>query len=67
MHCKAGYSRTAAVAGRYLLASGQADSASEVMSILRDRRPGIVIRPEARAAIEQNQARLQVYVTPQPL
>jgi protein-tyrosine phosphatase len=67
IHCKAGYSRTAAVAGAYLLASHQADSAEEALSVLRARRPGIVIRPEARAAIELYQERLQLCLAPQPL
>jgi membrane-associated phospholipid phosphatase len=51
LHCKAGYSRTAAIASAFLLASGQADSSDEAMKLLRLARPSIVIRPEAAAAI----------------
>jgi hypothetical protein len=51
VHCKIGYSRTAAAAAAYLLADGQASSAEEAMSRLRAVRPSIVIRPEAAAAI----------------
>ena len=51
IHCKIGYSRTAAVAGAYLLASGAASTAEEAMNRLRAVRPSIVIRPEAEAAI----------------
>ncbi|HSZ54776.1 MAG TPA: dual specificity protein phosphatase family protein [Tepidisphaeraceae bacterium] len=51
VHCKAGYSRTAAVAGAYLLSCGRAQSADEAVQMLRDCRRGIVLRPEALAAI----------------
>jgi len=57
VHCKLGYSRTAAVAGAYLLAMGQAASAEEAILLLQKARPGIIIRPEARRAIEQFAAR----------
>jgi protein-tyrosine phosphatase len=53
VHCKAGYSRTAAAAGAYLLASGQAESADETVALLRNARPPIVIRPEAYAALSK--------------
>ena len=53
IHCKVGYSRTAAVAGAWLIASGQAASAEEAMASLRKARPSIVIRPEARFALEE--------------
>jgi protein-tyrosine phosphatase len=51
VHCKIGYSRSAAVVGAYLLDSGQANSAEEAIAHLREARPSIVIRPEARAAL----------------
>lgn len=51
VHCKIGYSRTAAVVACYLLASGKAHSPEEAMALLRTVRPSIVIRPEARRAI----------------
>lgn len=51
VHCKIGYSRSAAVVGAYLLASGRATTADEAIAQLRAARPSIVIRPEARQAI----------------
>jgi hypothetical protein len=53
IHCKIGYSRTAAVAGAYLISSGQASTAEEAKRLLRAARPSIIIRPEASAALEQ--------------
>jgi membrane-associated phospholipid phosphatase len=53
IHCKIGYSRTAAVAGSYLIASGTARHAAHAVALLRQARPSIIIRPEAMAAIEQ--------------
>lgn len=51
VHCKVGYSRTAAVVGAYLLETGQAASADEALEHLRQARPGMIIRPEARSAL----------------
>jgi hypothetical protein len=51
LHCKIGYSRTAAVAGAYLLASREAATAEEAVARLREVRPSIVIRPEAMEAL----------------
>lgn len=51
IHCKAGYSRTAAVAGAYLLSTGAADTVDEALTHLRTARPAIVIRPEALTAL----------------
>lgn len=51
VHCKIGYSRTAAVAGAYLLATGRAGSAEEAIALLRRARPGMIVRPEAEAAL----------------
>ncbi|HEX4590111.1 MAG TPA: dual specificity protein phosphatase family protein, partial [Gemmataceae bacterium] len=52
VHCKAGYSRSAAVVASYLLASGRAATAETAFAHLRAVRPAIVIRPEARRAVE---------------
>ena len=57
VHCKAGYSRSAAVAGAWLVGSGGCGSAAEAIARLEAARPGIVIRPEARAAIQSHAAR----------
>ena len=51
VHCKIGYSRSAAVVGAYLLASGQAGTADQALAFLREARPPIVIREEAVRAI----------------
>jgi len=53
IHCKIGYSRTAAVAGCHLLRSGLAATADEAIERLRAARPTIVIRPEAEATIRR--------------
>ena len=51
IHCKIGFSRSAAVAGAYLLASRNATTVDEAVARLRKVRPAIVIRPEAMEAI----------------
>jgi protein-tyrosine phosphatase/membrane-associated phospholipid phosphatase len=51
VHCKVGYSRTAAVVGAYLLATGRAETAEEAVALLRKARPSIVVRPEAMTAL----------------
>ena len=51
VHCKIGYSRTAAVAAAYLLRSGAVDSIAEAIDRVRQVRPFVVIRPEVRAAL----------------
>jgi membrane-associated phospholipid phosphatase len=47
VHCKVGYSRTAAAVGGYLLACGLAQTVAQATAMLRQARPSIVIRPEA--------------------
>ncbi len=44
IHCKIGYSRSAAVAGAYLLATGEAATVEEAVARLRQVRPSVVIR-----------------------
>jgi protein-tyrosine phosphatase len=51
LHCKIGYSRTAAVAGAYLLSRHQAATVDEAVARLRAVRPSIIIRPEAVEAL----------------
>ena len=53
VHCKVGYSRSAAVLGAYLVASGQAANRAEALEILRRARPGIIFRPEVSVALEK--------------
>jgi hypothetical protein len=51
VHCKIGYSRSAAVVGAWLLASGRAASVDDAVALLRAARPTIVIRPEVYRAL----------------
>jgi protein-tyrosine phosphatase len=53
VHCKVGYSRSAAAVGAYLIASGAAADASGALEILRWARPGIIFRPEVFMALEK--------------
>jgi len=57
VHCKIGYSRSAAAVGAYLIASGVAENPETAMALLRERRPSIVIRPEAVEAIREFERR----------
>ena len=59
VHCKAGYSRTAAVVGAYLLATGQSESVDAAMAYMRDARSPLVIRPEVVAALQGFEASLR--------
>lgn len=63
VHCKIGYSRSAAAVTAYLLATGKADSIDEALSRVRRARPSIVVRPEAIAALHEFSARFQSRVT----
>jgi membrane-associated phospholipid phosphatase len=51
VHCKIGYSRSAAVVGAHLLASGAAADVDTALAILRQARPSIIVRSEARQAL----------------
>jgi protein-tyrosine phosphatase len=53
VHCKIGYSRTAAVAAAYLLRTGAATSISEAIDQVRRVRHCVVIRPEVLAALRE--------------
>ena len=53
VHCKIGYSRSAAAVGAHLLAAGQARTAGDAEAWLRRARPSIVIRPEAMEALRR--------------
>ena len=57
VHCKIGYSRSAAAVAAYLLRSGQFAGLDEVASKLRSIRPSIVIRPEVVRALREFEAR----------
>ena len=51
VHCKIGYSRSAAAIAAYLIMLGKANTAEEAFAILRRVRPSIVIRPEVVSAL----------------
>jgi protein-tyrosine phosphatase len=51
VHCKIGYSRSAAAVAAYLIVSGKATSAEEAFAMIRGIRPSIVIRPEVVSAL----------------
>ena len=53
VHCKIGYSRTAAAAGAYLLRAGKACSVAEAIDLLLPVRPTMVVRPEVVAALAE--------------
>ena len=59
VHCKIGFSRTAAAAAAYLLASGQAQSVSEALDTVRRARPAAIIRPEIVRALREFESRCQ--------
>ena len=54
VHCKAGYSRSAAIVAAYLLQTNQVADASAAVAHLRRCRPGIIIRPEALVAVSES-------------
>jgi len=51
VHCKIGYSRTAAAVGAYLMAAGHATDADDAMAQMRKARSPLVIRPEVAEAL----------------
>jgi protein-tyrosine phosphatase len=59
VHCKIGYSRSAAAIAAYLIMSGQTPGAEEAFAIIRRARPSIVIRMEIASALAEFERRLQ--------
>ena len=53
VHCKAGYSRSAAAVGAFLLASNRAKTVDECFALMRRARPAIIFRPEVSVALKQ--------------
>jgi predicted protein tyrosine phosphatase/membrane-associated phospholipid phosphatase len=51
VHCKIGYSRSAAVVGAWLRAAGIAPDPADAIALMRRARPTLVVRPEAGTAI----------------
>lgn len=52
VHCKIGYSRSAAVVMAWLIRSGRASSTDEAIIMIRSVRPSVVIRPEIVPAVK---------------
>lgn len=52
VHCKIGYSRSAAVVAAWLISSGRAATVEDAIAQLKAKRPTIVIRPEIRVALD---------------
>jgi protein-tyrosine phosphatase len=59
VHCKIGYSRSAAAVAAYLIMSGKANTAEEAFTIIRRVRPSVVIRPEVISALSEFVPRLR--------
>ncbi len=64
VHCKIGYSRSAAVVGAWLLTARHARTTEEAIGFVRRVRPQAIVRPEAVAAIRQFEAVLSGSVRP---
>jgi protein-tyrosine phosphatase/membrane-associated phospholipid phosphatase len=64
VHCKIGYSRSAAVVGAWLLDAGLAATAEQAIASIRAVRPTLVVRPEARAAVQDFARELKQDATP---
>jgi protein-tyrosine phosphatase len=59
VHCKIGYSRSAAAVAAYLIMSGKVKTAEEAFAIIRRVRPSVVIRPEVRSALSEFEQRVR--------
>jgi len=59
VHCKIGYSRSAAAVAAYLIMSGKANTAEEAFAMIRRVRSSIVIRPEVISALSEFDLRLR--------
>ena len=53
VHCKIGYSRSAAAVTAYLMMSGKVNTAEQAFAMIRRVRPSVVIRPEVRSALSE--------------
>lgn len=58
VHCKVGYSRSAAVVGAYLLATGRARSEEEAIAHMRKARPGLIVRAEVKELLRRFAGRI---------
>jgi protein-tyrosine phosphatase len=53
VHCKAGYSRSAALVAAWLLTTARATTLDDATEMIRAARPNVVIRPEIRDAFQR--------------
>jgi protein-tyrosine phosphatase/membrane-associated phospholipid phosphatase len=60
VHCKIGYSRSAAAVCAHLLACGQTNTVVDALTLLRRARPSIVVRSEAVEALKRFAMRARV-------
>jgi len=60
VHCKIGYSRSAAAVGAWLLDAGLAVTAEAAIASIRAVRPTLVVRPEAREALQEFALRVRL-------
>jgi protein phosphatase len=69
VHCKIGYSRSAAAVAAYLMTSGKVKTADEAFAMIRRVRPSVVIRPEVLSALSEfeHQVRQQACRLTSPL
>jgi hypothetical protein len=59
VHCKIGYSRSAAAVAAYLLMSGKVKTAEEAFAMIRRVRPSVVIRTEVLSALSEFERRVR--------
>jgi protein-tyrosine phosphatase len=59
VHCKIGYSRSAAAVTAYLIMSGKVKTAEDAFAMIRRVRPSVVIRPEVRSALSEFEHRVR--------
>jgi protein-tyrosine phosphatase len=59
VHCKIGYSRSAAAVAAYLIMSGKVTTAEEAFAMIRRVRPSVVIRPEVLSALSEFEHRVR--------
>jgi protein-tyrosine phosphatase len=59
VHCKIGYSRSAAAVAAYLIVSGKVKSTEEAFAMIRRVRPSVVIRPEVLSALSEFEHRVR--------
>src|SRR5262249_6226694 len=58
VHCKIGYSRSAAAVAAYLMMSGKVQTSEEAFAMIRQVRPSVVIRPEVLSALSEFEQRV---------